>query len=175
MQKLSINPDRIGLDEAYMQMAEVWAKRSKANRLQVGALIVKDRQIISDGYNGMPAGAKDDICEEWVDADSHEGRGISGLTDKVLKRDGIAGPPDKVLKTKAHVLHAESNALLKIAENGGVGAQGATLYTTYSPCPECAKLIKQAKIARVVYRNAYRLPDGINMLRDLGVTVEQIK
>lgn len=163
MHELSINPNRIGLDEAYMQMAEVWALRSKANRLQVGALIVKDRQIISDGYNGMPAGSKDDVCEVWADPDWHDGR------------DGISGPPEKVLKTKPHVLHAESNALLKIAENGGVGAQGATLYTTYSPCPECAKLIKQAKIAKVVYRNAYRLTDGIDMLQELGVEVQQLK
>jgi dCMP deaminase len=145
---LSINPDRIELDEAYMQMAEVWARRSKANRLQVGALIVKDRQIISDGYNGMPAGSEDDVCEIYDESGN--------------------------IRTKPEVLHAESNALLKIAENGGVGAQGGTLYTTYSPCTECAKLIKQSKIKRVVYRNSYRLADGIHMLQRMGVEVVRL-
>lgn len=131
-----------------MQMAEVWAKRSKGNRLQVGALIVKDRQIISDGYNGMPAGDEDDVCEFIGD--------------------------DHALHTKPEVLHAESNALMKIAENGGVGAQGGTLYTTVSPCFECAKLIKQAKIKRVVFRNLYRERGGIDMLLKRGVVVEQL-
>ena len=161
--ELCINPNRIELDEAYMQMAEVWAQRSKANRLQVGALIVKDRQIISDGYNGMPAGSKDDVCEYWDYPSDYDGR------------DGICGPPDKILKTKTIVLHAESNAILKAAKNGGQGLDGATIYTTYSPCPECAKLIKQAGITRVVYRHNYRLPDGIEMLRELEVPVEQLK
>ena len=146
--ELTINPNRIDLDEAYMQMAEIWAHRSKANRLQVGALIVKDKQICSDGYNGMPAGSEDDVCEYW-DAD--------------------------VLRTKTTVFHAEANAILKAAKNGGQGLNGATIYTTYSPCPECAKLIKQAGISRVVYRNNYRLLDGIEMLRTLGVPVEQLK
>lgn len=149
---LTINPNRIELDEAYMQMAEIWSQRSKANRLQVGALIVKDKQIISDGYNGMPSGAEDDVCEVW-DGDH---------------------PTEMVLRTKPDVLHAESNALLKITENGGIGAQSATLYVTHSPCPECAKLIKQAKIVRVVYRNEYRLKDGINMLRRYGVQVDHL-
>lgn len=162
MNVLTINQNRIDLDEAYMRMAEIWAQRSKANRLQVGALIVKDRQIISDGYNGMPSGVEDDVCEQLVYPDWYDGR------------DGIGGPPDKVLVTKPEVLHAESNALLKISENGGIGAQGATLYVTHSPCPECAKLIKQAKIKRVVYRNQYRLTSGIDLLRKLGVTVDQI-
>lgn len=131
-----------------MRMAEIWAQRSKANRLQVGALIVKDRQIISDGYNGMPAGSEDDVCEIYDDSGN--------------------------IRTKPEVLHAESNALLKIAENGGVGAQGGTLYTTYSPCTECAKLIKQSKIKRVVFRNCYRLADGILLLRRMGVEVTQL-
>lgn len=131
-----------------MQMAEIWAKRSKANRSQVGALIVKNRQIISDGYNGMPAGSEDDVCE-------------------IYDENGN-------LRTKPEVLHAESNALLKIAENGGVGARGATLYSTLSPCTECAKLIKQSKISRVVYRHSYRIFDGILMLRKLGVEVTQL-
>lgn len=163
MDKISINPDRIDLDEAYLAMAEIWARRSKANRKQVGALIVKDKQIISDGYNGMPAGDKDDACEYWDYPDWYDGR------------DGIGGPPDKVLKTKHEVLHAESNALMKIAENGGVGAQGATLYVTMSPCKECAKLIKQAKIKRVVFREQYRDTGGVDFLKARGVDVIQLE
>lgn len=149
--KVTPNPERIDLDEAYMQMAEIWARRSKANRKQVGALIVKDRQIISDGYNGMPAGDEDDTCEEWVEENGQ-----------------------MVLRSKDDVLHAESNALAKIAENGGVGAQGGTLYVTMSPCKECAKLIKQAKIKRVVFRELYRDTRGIESLVRRGVKVEQL-
>lgn len=145
------NPDVIELDEAYLQMAEIWGKRSKANRLQVGAIIVKDRQIISDGYNGMPSGC-DNVCEEWVKND------------------------DKwELRTKDEVLHAESNALMKLSENGGIGAQGATMYLSHSPCKECAKLIKQAKIARIVYRNSYRDSTGINRLQEYGIEVIQLQ
>lgn len=147
-EKITVNADRIELDEAYMQMAEVWSRRSKANRKQVGALIVKDHQIISDGYNGMPAGDADDVCEVYVDGK---------------------------LVTKSEVLHAESNALAKIAENGGVGGAGGTLYVTMSPCKECAKLIKQTKIARVVYREPYRDNGGIEFLTSRGVIVDQLK
>ena len=149
-----INPNRIELDEAYLQMAEVWAKRSKANRLQVGALIVKDKRIISDGYNGMPSGCEDDVCEYY---------------------DGLDEEGDVILKTKSLVLHAESNALMKLAAAGGEGAKGATMYITDSPCPECAKLIKQAGIARVVYRREYRITTGTEMLRSLGVIVEHVE
>lgn len=152
MNKITTNPNRIDLDEAYLQMAEIWGRRSKANRLQVGCLIVKNRQIISDGYNGMPAGSADDTCEVFVNG--------------VNINDG--------LRTKRDVLHAESNALLKIAENGGTGTQGATLYTTWSPCFDCAKLIRQAKIARVVFRSVYRDMDGLQFLQDSGVQVEQL-
>jgi len=158
MEPITINPNRIDLDEAYMQMAEIWAKRSKANRLQVGCLIVKDRQIISDGYNGMPSGAKDDVCEEWH---------FDGNRDR---EPGYSGE----LRTKREVLHAESNALMKISENGGVGAQGATLYTTYSPCFECSKLIRQAKVKRVVFRNVYRDIAGVEFLRSMGIQVDQL-
>ncbi len=155
---ITINPNRIDLDEAYMQMAEVWAMRSKANRKQVGALIVKDRQIISDGYNGMPAGDEDDTCEEWYFDPARD------------REPGYTGE----IRSKDDVLHAESNALAKIAENGGVGAQGATLYVTMSPCKECAKLIKQAKIKRVVFRELYRDTRGIESLLRRGVKVEQL-
>ncbi len=144
---LSINPNRIGLDEAYMQMAEIWAKRSKANRKQVGALLVRDKQIISDGYNGIPAGAKDDVCEYLEDG---------------------------VLKSKRDVLHAESNALMKISRHGGTGCDGATMYVTMSPCFECSKLMIQAKIARVVYREAYRDMSGVDNLIENGIQVDQI-
>lgn len=149
MNKLTINPNRIEIDEAYMQMAEVWSKRSKANRLQVGALIVKNGRIISDGYNGMPAGATgdDDVCEIY-DANGN-------------------------VVTKQEVLHAEANAILKLAVSGG-GSEGATLYTTYSPCPECAKLIVQAKIARVVYRHHYRLPEGVERLENRNIPCHQL-
>lgn len=153
-QALSINPNRIEIDEAYMQMAEVWARRSKSNRKQVGALIVKDKQIISDGYNGLPAGDLDDVCEVEIPHDP---------ADPFVYGDG------RTLATKPEVLHAESNALAKIAENGGVGAQGGTLYVTMSPCFECAKLIKQSKIKRVVYREEYRVTAGIDFLRERGV------
>lgn len=145
---LIVNPNRIDLDEAYLQMAEIWARRSKANRFQVGALIVNGTQIISDGYNGMPAGSEDDVCE-FYDTSGN-------------------------LKTKSSVLHAESNALMKIAGSGGRGAHGATMYTTLSPCTECAKLIIQAKIKRVVFRHTYRDEEGIHTLRKYGVTVTRL-
>ena len=158
MSKITINPNRIDLDEAYMQMAEVWAKRSKANRKQVGALIVKGQQIISDGYNGMPAGEADDTCEfMWFDPARDREPGYSGE-----------------LCTKDEVLHAEPNALAKLAANGGLGAEGSTLYVTMSPCFACAKLIKQSKIARVVYRERYRDTSGINFLTIRGVQVDEL-
>lgn len=171
--ELKINQNRIELDEAYMQMAEIWSNRSKANRSQVGALIVKDKQIISDGYNGMPSGVEDDVCEqiEWMDPERIEPYFDISDWPHVDEATGRR----YALRTKQEVLHAESNALLKISENGGIGAQGATLYTTLSPCPECAKLIKQAKIKRVVYRHQYRLTGGLDLLRKLGVEVEQLK
>ena len=145
---LAINPDRIELDEAYLQMAEIWAKRSKAVRNQVGALIVNNRQLISDGYNGMPTGAEDDVCE-FYDFNGH-------------------------LTTKPDVLHAESNALLKITKAGGRGAHGATMYVTLSPCTECAKLITQSEISRVVFRHLYRDDAGIHLLRKYGVQVTHL-
>jgi dCMP deaminase len=149
VEKLSINPNRIDLDEAYLQMAEIWAKRSKANRKQVGALLVKDKQIISDGYNGMPAGDKDEVCE-YIDESGN-------------------------LVTRPELMHAESNALMKLAENGGLGAQDATMYLTMSPCLPCAKLMKQAKIKRVVFRERYRETDGIEFLTSRGVEVVQLE
>lgn len=129
-------------DHSYLQMAAVWAQNSYCKRRQVGALLVKDRMIISDGYNGTPAGFEN-VCED---------------------ENGV---------TKPYVLHAEANAISKVAKSGN-SSQGGTLYVTASPCLECAKLIIQAGITRVVYRDEYRLTDGIDLLRRAGVEVEKV-
>lgn len=129
-------------DERYIEMAGVWAKNSYCKRRQVGALLVKDRMIISDGYNGTPSGFEN-VCED---------------------ENGV---------TKPYVLHAEANAISKVAQSGN-SSEGATLYVTASPCLECAKLIIQAGIRRVVYRDEYRLTDGADLLRRAGVEVEKI-
>ena len=129
-------------DRRYLEMASVWARNSYCKRRQVGALLVKDRMIISDGYNGTPSGFENQ-CED---------------------ANGV---------TKPYVLHAEANAITKVAKSGNNSA-GATLYITDSPCMECAKLIIQAGIRRVVYGDEYRLTDGIDLLRRAGVDVEKI-
>ena len=129
-------------DSRYLEMAAIWAKNSYCKRRQVGALIVKDRMIISDGYNGTPAGFEN-ICED---------------------ENGV---------TKPYVLHAEANAITKVAKSGNSSA-GATLYVTASPCLECSKLIIQSGIKRVVYRDEYRLTDGIDLLRKAGIEVEKV-
>ena len=129
-------------DDKYLQMAAIWAQNSYCTRRQVGALIVKDRMIISDGYNGTPSGFEN-ICED---------------------ENGV---------TKPYVLHAEANAISKVAKSGN-SAEGATLYITASPCMECAKLIIQSGIRRVVYRDEYRLTDGVDLLRRAGVEVEKV-
>ena len=126
-------------DASYLEMASVWAKNSYCKRRQVGAIIVKDRMIISDGYNGTPSGFEN-ICED--DSGS----------------------------TKPYVLHAEANAITKVAKSGN-SSDGATLYVTASPCMECSKLIIQAGIKRVVYRDEYRILDGVELLRRAGVEV----
>ena len=129
-------------DSRYLEMAAIWAKNSYCKRRQVGALIVKDRMIISDGYNGTPAGFEN-ICED---------------------ENGI---------TKPYVLHAEANAISQVAKSGN-SSEGSTLYVTASPCLECSKLIIQAGIKRVVYRDEYRLTDGIDLLKRAGIEVEKI-
>jgi len=129
-------------DERYLEMAAIWAKNSYCKRRQVGALIVKDNMIISDGYNGTPSGFEN-ICED---------------------ENGV---------TKPYVLHAEANAISKVAQSGNSSC-GATLYVTASPCMECAKLIIQAGITRVVYRDEYRLTDGIDLLKRAGVEVQKV-
>jgi hypothetical protein len=129
-------------DNSYMEMALIWAKNSYCKRRKVGALLVKDRMIISDGYNGTPAGFEN-ICEDETGA------------------------------TKPYVLHAEANAISKIAKSGN-SSEGATLYVTASPCLECAKLIIQSGIKRVVYRDEYRLKDGIELLERAGVEIVKL-
>ena len=126
-------------DASYLEMASVWAKNSYCKRRQVGAIIVKDRMIISDGYNGTPSGFEN-VCEDENDV------------------------------TKPYVLHAEANAITKVAKSGN-SSEGATLYVTASPCMECSKLIIQAGIKRVVYRDEYRILDGVELLRRAGVEV----
>ncbi len=128
-------------DHSYLAMAEIWAQNSYCKRRKVGALLVKDRTIISDGYNGTPSGFEN-VCED---------------------ENGV---------TKPYVLHAEANAITKVAKSGN-SSEGATLFVTASPCAECAKLIIQAGISRVVYRDAYRLTDGIDLLKRAGIQVEQ--
>ena len=127
------------LDRRYMRMATIWAENSYCTRRTVGALIVKDKMIISDGYNGTPSGFEN-ICEDE-----------NGLT-------------------KPYVLHAEANAITKIARSNN-SSEGATMYVTASPCIECAKLIIQAGIKRVVYAEKYRLEDGLNLLKRADIEV----
>lgn len=128
------------VDYRYLRMARIWAENSYCKRRQVGALVVKDKMIISDGYNGTPSGFEN-VCED---------------------EEGI---------TKPYVLHAEANAITKLARSGN-NSEGSTLYVTASPCIECAKLIIQAGIRRVVYAEKYRLTDGIDLLTRAGVEVE---
>ena len=135
----NIDKKQADLDLRYIRMAKIWAENSYCKRRQVGAIIVKDKMIISDGYNGTPSGFEN-ICEDE-----------SGLT-------------------KPYVLHAEANAITKIARSGN-NSDGATLYVTASPCIECAKLIIQAGIKRVVYSEEYRLKDGIELLQRAGIEV----
>ncbi len=129
-------------DTAYMNMALEWAKLSHCKRKQVGALIVKNRMIISDGYNGTPSGF-DNCCE------------------------------DENGETHWYVLHAEANAILKIASSNH-DCNGATLYLTMSPCKECSKLVHQAGIKRLVYLNGYKDTSGLAFLENAGVQIEQL-
>lgn len=130
---------QLELDRRYLRMAAIWSENSYCQRRQVGALIVKDKMIISDGYNGTPSGFEN-VCE------------------------------DENNVTKPYVLHAEANAITKIARSNN-NSDGATLYVTDSPCIECAKLIIQAGIKRVIYAREYRFTDGIDLLRRAGIEV----
>lgn len=127
------------LDKRYLDMAKIWAENSYCKRRKVGALIVKDKMIISDGYNGTPSGFEN-ICE------------------------------DEDNKTKPYVLHAEANAITKVAKSNN-SSEGATLYVTTSPCLECAKLIIQAGILRVVFTERYRLDAGVKLLERAGIEI----
>lgn len=131
------------LDQRYLKMAMIWAQNSYCERRQVGALLVKEKMIISDGYNGTPSGFEN-ICE---DENNH---------------------------TKPYVLHAEANAITKVAKSGN-SSEGATMYVTSSPCLECSKLIIQAGIKRVVFTESYRLDDGINLLKRADIEVKQVE
>lgn len=128
------------LDRRYLRMAAIWAENSYCKRRQVGCLLVKNKMIISDGYNGTPTGFEND-CETEDN------------------------------RSKAYVLHAEANAITKVAMSSN-SSDGSTLYVTDSPCIECAKLIIQAGIKRVVYSRAYRLTDGIDLLKRANIEVE---
>jgi dCMP deaminase len=131
------------LDQRYMRMAQIWAENSYCERRRVGALLVKDKMIISDGYNGTPSGFEN-VCEDE-----------NGLT-------------------KPYVLHAEANAISKVARSHN-SSEDATLYVTASPCVECAKLIIQAGIRRVVFGEHYRLRDGLDLLERAGVEIQYIQ
>jgi dCMP deaminase len=130
-------------DQAYLRMARSWSKLSHCNRKQVGAIIVKDEMIISDGYNGTPGGF-DNCCED---------------------EDG---------NTHWYVLHAEANAILKVAKSTN-NCKGATLYLTHSPCKDCSKLVLQAGITRLVYAEQYKDPSGIDFLTSAGLDVIHIE
>ena len=135
-----MNKDKqLKFDLRYLEMARIWAKNSYCTRRQVGALVVKNNMIISDGYNGTPSGFEN-VCED---------------------DNGI---------TKPYVLHAEANAITKLARSSN-NSEGATIYITASPCIECAKLIIQAGIKRVVYGEKYRLTDGVDLLERAGIEV----
>lgn len=132
------NPDKqSALDRRYLDMAAIWAENSYCKRRKVGALLVKDKMIISDGYNGTPSGF-DNICED---------------------EDG---------DTYRYVLHAEANAITKVAQSNN-SSSDSTLYVTTSPCMECSKLIIQAGIRRVVFREMYRMRDGLDLLERAGI------
>ena len=133
---------QLKLDKRYLRMATIWSENSYCVRRQVGALIVTDKMIISDGYNGTPSGFEN-VCED---------------------EEGL---------TKAYVLHAEANAITKIARSQN-NSDGATLYVTDSPCIECAKLIIQAGIKRVIYAREYRLTEGVELLRRAGIEVKHL-
>ena len=130
------------IDKRYLRMARIWAENSYCVRRKVGALLVRDQMIISDGYNGTPAGFEN-VCED---------------------ENGI---------TKPYVLHAEANAITKIARSSN-SSEGSTLYVTASPCLECSKLIIQAGIRRVVFQDLYRITDGLDLLTRVGVQVTHI-
>lgn len=153
------------LDKRYLRMARIWSENSYAIRRQVGALVVKDRMIISDGYNGTPSGFEN-ICEDAIcqkPNDPYCPGGPECFNCEFVK-----------LVTKPYVLHAEANALSKLARSGN-NSEGATLYVTDEPCLECSKMIIQAGIRRVVFWRDYHTHDGTELLNRAGIEVIQIK
>jgi len=134
---------QLKLDERYLRMAMIWAENSYCTRRQVGALLVKDKMIISDGYNGTPSGFEN-VCE------------------------------DENNKTKPYVLHAEANAITKVAKSNN-SSEGATLYVSSSPCLECSKLIIQAGIKRVVFSEQYHMNDGVELLERAKIAVIKVE
>lgn len=138
-----ITEKKLLLDSRYLRMAKIWAENSYCERRKVGALLVKDKMIISDGFNGTPQGFEN-VCE------------------------------DDNGSTKSYVLHAEANAITKVAQTGN-SSRHATLYVTTSPCIECAKLIIQSGISRVVFSEMYRLTDGIQLLKRAGIECVYLK
>jgi len=150
-------PSQLDLDKSYIKMARIWAQLSKANRKKVGCLIVKDGMIISDGYNGTPKGF-DNICETSI------------MPKSISPKDLSAHPPNALI-TKQEVLHAESNAITKLAKSTQ-SSKGGTVYITACPCIDCAKLIIQSDIKRVVYGELYKDDKGINLLKKANIEVE---
>ena len=143
------------LKRAYMKTAEIFAELSHARRLHVGAIVVKDDRIISIGYNGMPAGW-DNNCE-----------------DEIVVETDVGEDYDIVLKTRPEVLHAETNAIAKLAKSNDSG-MGAIMFITHAPCLDCAKLIYQSGISSVLYRDTYRDTSGITFLEKSGIIVEKL-
>jgi len=142
-QTTSNGKKQLAIDKRYLRMARIWASNSYCERRKVGALLVKDKMIISDGYNGTPSGFENE-CEDDNDT------------------------------TKSYVLHAEANAITKVAKSNN-SSDGSTLYITTSPCMECSKLIIQAGIKRVVYAEKYRITDGLDLLSRTSIELEHIQ
>jgi dCMP deaminase len=140
--------------DAYMKTAEVFAELSSARRLHVGAIVVKDDRIISIGYNGMPSGWNNNCEDEIQQVDAQDFLRIT-------------------LKTKPEVLHAETNAIAKLAKSTESG-DGATMFVTHAPCMDCAKLVYQSGITSLYYRNSYRDESGLNFLRTANVGIYQV-
>ncbi|MCP4314333.1 MAG: dCMP deaminase family protein [Bacteroidetes bacterium] len=142
-EKSTSRDKQLAIDKRYLRMARIWASNSYCKRRQVGALLVKDKMIISDGYNGTPSGFENE-CEEENDV------------------------------TKSYVLHAEANAITKVAKSNN-SSNGSTLYITTSPCMECSKLIIQSGIVRVVYEEKYRITDGLELLDRTQIELAHIE
>jgi dCMP deaminase len=145
---------------AYMKVAETFAELSSARRLHVGAIIVKDDRIISIGYNGMPSGWNND-CEDLV------------VYRKEIQPGVFSNEHVHEWKTKPEVLHAETNAIAKLAKSTESGL-GASLFVTHAPCLDCAKLVYQSGINTIYYRNTYRSEDGLQFLQKAGVTINKV-